>query len=168
MTQRIFVASLDDSPGVLNRVASLFRRRQYNIVSLSVGRTHKPGISRMTVVVEGDDHTARQLVANLQKLVCVLDVQDVTEQPTVLRDLALIKLHVEDQRRMEVFQICDVFSARVVDVTPETMILEMTDTPEKIRRLVAVLQPLGLTEMVQCGAVAITYDSPVREAVKAA
>ena len=157
-TQRILVAALDDSPGVLNRISSLFRRRRYNIVSLNVGRTNKPGVSRMTVVVDGDEHMSRQLVANLKKLECVLDVEDITGRSSVVRDLALMKVVVEPHRRMEVFQICNVYQARVVEITTEMMMIEMTGAPSEIRKLVAVLEPLGLSEMVHCGAVAMPYD----------
>lgn len=163
LTKRTLVAALDDSPGVLNRIASLFRRRRYNIVSLSVGRTNKPGVSSMTVVVDGDEHMSRQLVANLKKLECVLDVEDITGRSSVVRDLALIKVAVESQRRMEIFQICDVYQARVVEITTDEMMIEMTGAPQEIRKLVAVLEPLGLKEMVHCGAVAMTYEAKKAE-----
>lgn len=166
--QRTLVAALDDSPGVLNRIASLFRRRRYNIVSLSVGRTNRPGVSRMTVVVDGDEHMSKQLVANLEKLECVLEVEDITGRSSVVRDLALIKVSVAAERRMEVFQICDVYQARVVEITTDMMVIEMTGPPAEIRKLVAVLEPLGLREMVHCGAVAMTYAGSIVEANRAA
>jgi acetolactate synthase-1/3 small subunit len=161
---RTFVASLEDSPGVLNRVSSLFRRRKYNIISLSVGRTHQPGISRMTLMVEGDEQLGQQLTANLRRLVCVLDVQDVTDQPSFLRDLALIKLRVSSRQRMEVFQLASVFEARVIDVQPQTMIIETTAPPDRIEGLLEVLEPFGIEEMVQCGAVAISANNQPSEA----
>ena len=111
----------------------------------------------MTVVVDGDEHMSRQLVANLNKLECVLEVEDITGRSSVVRDLALMKLTVDAHRRMEVFQICDVYQARVVEITTDMMMIEMTGAPEEIRKLVAVLEPLGLTEMVHCGAVAMPY-----------
>ncbi|MGF1509385.1 MAG: acetolactate synthase small subunit [Myxococcota bacterium] len=153
---RVFVADLEDTPGVLNRVTSLFRRRGYNIVSLNVGRTHRSDISRMTLVAEADDDISTQLRANLEKLQCVLHVEDVTKTPILLRDLSLIKLQVDAAHRMEVFKLCEVFNARVVDVAIEGMIIEVTGTPEEIRRLTAVLLPFGIVEMVQCGAIVMT------------
>ncbi len=161
-TQHTFVASLEDKPGVLNRVVSLFRRRAFNIISLNVGRTHEPGVSRMTVVVEADEDTAKRIEANLYKLVCVLDVHDITHEPSVIRDMAMVKVEFQPERRAEVLQICDVFRARVVDVRDNSLIVEITGTPDKIDGLVAVLaDPSGsnairITEMVQCGAIAMT------------
>src|SRR5262245_31415508 len=167
-TFRTFVAYVEDRPGVLNRVASLFRRRGYNIVSLNVGRTHEPGVSRMTFVVDADDDTARRIEANLYKLVNVLSVEDITRAATVVRDLALIKLRVGPERRAEVLQLCDVFRARAVDVGPDTLIVEITGTQDKLEGLVAVLQPFGIEEMVQTGTVAMTRGTKGRAASNAA
>lgn len=155
-TLRTFVAYVEDRPGVLNRIASLFRRRGYNIVSLNVGRTHEPGISRMTFRVEADDDTALRIEANLYKMVNVLSIEDITDKPSVSRDLALIKVTVGPDRRAEVLQLCEVFRARAVDVGPETLIVETTGTQDKIDGLVAILQPFGIAEMVQTGTVAMT------------
>ncbi len=116
---RTFLATLEDRPGVLNRVASLFRRRAFNIESLTVGRTERPGVSRMTLVVRTDEDAARRLEANLYKLVNVLAVEDVTHAPTVVRELALIKVRANGDVRAAVMQLCEVFRARVVDVTPK-------------------------------------------------
>ena len=155
-TLRTFVAYVEDRPGVLNRIASLFRRRGYNIVSLNVGRTHEPGVSRMTFRVEADDDTALRIEANLYKMVNVLSIEDITQKPTVSRDLALIKVTVGPDKRAEVLQLCEVFRARAVDVGPETLIVETTGTQDKIDGLVAILQPFGIAEMVQTGTVAMT------------
>ena len=159
-TLRTFVANLEDKPGVLNRVASLFRRRAFNIVSLNVGRTHQPGVSRMTVVVEADDDIARIIEANLYKLVNVLSVEDITQKASVVRDLALIKVRVGPERRAEVLQITEAFRARVVDVTVETLILEITGTQDEIQGLVSVLKQFGIDEMVQSGVLAMTRGAP--------
>ncbi len=153
---RTFVAYVEDRPGVLNRIASLFRRRGYNIVSLNVGRTHEPGISRMTFRVEADDDMALRIEANLYKLVNVLSIEDITDKPSVSRDLALIKVTVGPERRAEVLQLCEVFRARAVDVGPDTLIVETTGTQDKIDGLVAILEPFGIAEMVQTGTVART------------
>jgi len=155
-TLRTFVAYVEDQPGVLNRIASLFRRRAYNIISLNVGRTHEAGISRMTFSVQADGDTAKRIEANLYKLVNVLSVQDITPEAAVVRDLALIKVRVEPERRSEVLQLCEVFRARVVDLSAETLIAEISGNQEKIDGLVKILQPFGILEMVQTGAIAMT------------
>ncbi len=163
---RTFVAYVEDRPGVLNRIASLFRRRNYNIVSLNVGRTHEAGVSRMTFSVEADADMAHRIEANLYKLVNVLSVEDITDTPRVSRDLALIKVNVGPDRRAEVLQLCEVFRARAVDVGPQTLIVEITGAQEKIDGLVAVLAPFGIAEMVQTGRVAMTRG-PIGQAADA-
>ncbi len=150
-----FVALVEDEPGVLNRVVSLFRRRNYNIISLNVGRTHVPGLSRLTVVMQADADTARRMEANLYKLVNVLRVEDISGEASVVRDLALIKVHVTAERRSEVLQLCEVFRARVIDIGPDALIAEITGTQDKIDGLVNVLRPFGIAEMVQTGAIAM-------------
>lgn len=155
-TLRTFVAYVEDQPGVLNRIASLFRRRNFNIVSLNVGRTHEPGISRMTVVVEADDDKARRIEANLYKLVNVLSVEDITNEPNIVRDLALIKVKAPPEKRSEVLQLCQVFRARAVDLGPDTLVVEITGTQDKILGLLTILEPFGVLEMVQSGTVAMT------------
>jgi acetolactate synthase-1/3 small subunit len=153
---RTFVAYVEDQPGVLNRIASLFRRRNFNIVSLNVGRTHEAGISRMTVVVEADDDKARRIEANLYKLVNVLSVEDITKQPNIVRDIALIKVKAPPENRSEVLQLCQVFRARAIDVGPDTLVVEITGTQDKIEGLLTILAPFGVLEMVQSGTVAMT------------
>lgn len=153
---RTFVVLVEDLPGVLNRVASLFRRRNFNIVSLSVGRTHEEGISRMTIVAPADERTGKLIEANLYKLVNVLAVEDITDRPSVVRDLALIRVSAGPAERPQVLQICEVFRARVVDVAPDSLVVEITGTQDKIDGLSSVLAPFGITEMVQTGAVAMT------------
>ena len=165
-TPRTFVAYVEDQPGVLNRIASLFRRRNFNIVSLNVGRTHEPGISRMTVVVEADDDKARRIEANLYKLVNVLSVEDITDQPNIVRDIALIKVKAPPEQRSEVLQLCQVFRARAVDVGPDTLVVEITGTQDKIMGLLTILEPFGVLEMVQSGTVAMTRGN-VSSAAKA-
>jgi acetolactate synthase I/III small subunit len=158
-TLRTFVAYVEDRPGVLNRISSLFRRRGYNIVSLNVGRTHETGISRMTFRVEANEDSARRIEANLYKLVNVLSVEDITDKPTVSRDLCLIKVAVGPAKRAEVLQLCEVFRARAVDVGPDTLIVEITGTQDKIDGLLTILEPFGIAEMVQTGTVAMTRGS---------
>jgi acetolactate synthase-1/3 small subunit len=153
---RTLVAWVEDKPGVLNRVASLFRRRAFNIESLTVGHTQEPGVSRMTIVVDGERTDTEKVVQNLYKLVNVIKVEDVTEEPAVMRDLALIKVGSSNGTRSEVMQIVETFRARVVDVGLETLTVEVTGTEEKINGLVEVLRPFGVAEMVRTGRVAMT------------
>jgi acetolactate synthase-1/3 small subunit len=167
-TLRHFVAYVEDQPGVLNRVTSLFRRRCYNIVSLNVGRTHEVGVSRMTFAVEADGDTARRIEANLYKLVNVLSVEDITGNPSLTRGLALIKVNVGPEQRSEVLQLCDVFRARAVDLDTDTLIVEITGDQSKIDKLVSVLAPFGIAEMVQTGTVAMTRGAKGSAATGAA
>jgi acetolactate synthase-1/3 small subunit len=149
------IALVEDKPGVLNRVASLFRRRAFNIESLAVGHTENPGISRMTIVVDSDRTDVQKVAQNLYKLVNVIRVEDVTEQPAVMRDLALIKVRANGGTRSEVMQIVETFRARVVDVGLGTLMIEVTGTEEKVEGLVEVLRPFGILEMVRTGRVAM-------------
>jgi acetolactate synthase I/III small subunit len=151
-----FVVYVEDRPGVLNRVASLFRRRGYNIHSLTVGETESPGISRMTVTVESDPAGARRIEAHLYKLVNVVRVEDITDRPSVVRDLVLIKVCADRQTRSQIMELVHVFRARVVDVAPGSMVIEMTGTEDKIDGLLDVLRPYSVIEMVRTGRVAIT------------
>ena len=150
-----FIVYVEDRPGVLNRVASLFRRRSFNIESLTVGHTHKPGISRMTIVVEADDMTAVRIEANLYKLVNVLRVENVTHDDCVWRDLALIKVHSTPTTRSEILQIADAFRARAVDFTAESMVLEVTGAEDKLDSFITVMQDFGIIEMARTGLVAM-------------
>lgn len=154
-TLRTIVADLEDRPGVLNRVVSLFRRRNYNIVSLNVGRTHVEGVSRMTLVVDADEEVGRRIVANLYKLVNVLHVDDLTQAPAVARDLVLVKVRVAPERRTEIFLLSEVFRARVVDVGAETLVLEITGTDDKLDGLQQALEPFGIVELVRTGTVSM-------------
>ncbi len=155
LTLRTFIAYVEDLPGVLNRVVSLLRRRNYNIVSLTVGRTEREGVSRMTIVVEADVDAARRIEANLYKLVNVLWVEDATDAATVVRELALVKVKADGKVRSEVIRLCEVFRARVVDVGVEALVAEITGTADKIEGLLDVLRPFGLLEVVRTGSVAM-------------
>jgi acetolactate synthase-1/3 small subunit len=152
---RTFVVLVEDVPGVLDRVASLFRRRAYNIESLSVGHTDQAGVSHITVVMNADDRTASLVEANLYKVASVLDVKDVSNLPSVVRDLALIKVRADHKHRSEILQVAEVFRARVVDVSPEALIFEITGSEDKINGLVDVLRPFGILEMARTGVVAM-------------
>jgi len=151
-----FVVYVENKPGVLNRVASLFRRRAFNIESLTVGHTDKPGVSRMTIVVDTDEQGAKRAEANLYKLVNVLLVDNITGAASVLRDLAMIKVAATPETRSHLLQLVQVFRARVVDVAPESLIVEITGTEDKIDSLLDVLRPFGILEMVRTGRVAMS------------
>lgn len=150
-----FVVYVEDKPGVLNRVASLFRRRAFNIESLTVGHTERPGESRMTIVVDTDGAGALRLEANLYKLLHVIRVENITAAPMVFRDLALIKVATTQETRSELMQLVNVFRARVVDVAADSMMIEITGTEDKIDGLIDVLRPYGIFEMVRTGGVAM-------------
>jgi acetolactate synthase-1/3 small subunit len=156
LRQHTFVLYVEDQPGVLNRVASLFRRRAYNIESLAVGHTELPGVSRMTIVSQISEGAAQRVEANLYKLVNVLSVHDVTLIPTIARSLALIKVGVEEESRQKLMDIVRVFRARVVDLAPDSLIVEITGAEDKIQALVDVLRPFGILEMVRTGQVVMS------------
>lgn len=153
------IALMEDKPGVLNRVASLFRRRNFNIESLTVGHSETPGISRMTIVTEGDDRTIEQVVKQLYKLINVTKVTDVTAEPTVVRELALIKVHAAPRNRAEILQLVDIFRAQVVDVATDSLTIQITGDEEKVDSLVALLRPYGVMEMARTGRVAMLRGS---------
>ncbi|OGO40783.1 MAG: acetolactate synthase small subunit [Chloroflexi bacterium RBG_16_57_9] len=153
------VALVEDKPGVLNRVASLFRRRNFNIESLTVGHTQEPGVSRMTIVVDSNRTNAEIVERNLYKLVNVIQVQDVTYSPSVIRDLALIKVKANTESRSEIMQLVNIYRAKIVDVAAESLIIEITGSEPKIESLVENLRPFGIIEMVRTGRVAMTRGS---------
>jgi acetolactate synthase I/III small subunit len=149
------VVYVENKPGVLSRVVSLFRRRNFNIDSLTVGRTEKPDVSRMTIVVEGDADQVRRIEANVYKLVNVLLVDDITNKPALIRDLALIKVNAPQATRSQILDIANVFKARVLDIALESITVEMTGGEEKVDRLIEILTPFGLLEVVRTGTVAM-------------
>lgn len=149
-----FAVYVDDAPGVLNRVASLFRRRAFNIVSLTVGHTETSGVSRMTLVVDADFPPER-IAANLYKLIDVQRVEVLAPRTSVERDLAMIKVSTSPVSRGEIMQLVQVFRARVVDVAPDSLIVEITGGEDKVDGLVEVLRPFGILEMVRTGRVAM-------------
>jgi acetolactate synthase-1/3 small subunit len=149
------VALVENKPGVLNRVASLFRRRSFNIDSLAVGETENPEISRMTIVVDADRTSAALVEKNLYKLVPVLEVRDVTSERTVKRDLALVKVHATSQTRGDIMQFTDAYRARIVDISPDTLIIEISGDEDKVNAFVDLMRPFGIREMVRTGLVAM-------------
>jgi acetolactate synthase I/III small subunit len=159
-----FMVYVENKPGVLTRVASLFRRRAFNIDSLTVGRTEKPEVSRMTITVDADRDQARRIEANLYKLVNVLLVENITNQPAIVRDLAMIRVAAAHEERSHVLELANVFRARIVDVAPESLTLEITGAEEKIDGLLELLRPYGVLEMVRTGIVAMRRGSKAQSA----
>jgi acetolactate synthase-1/3 small subunit len=149
------VARVQDQPGVLNRVASLFRRRAFNIESLTVGHSELPDYSRMTIVVDTARVPARLVEENLRKLMPVAEVRDVTDLPTVDRDLALIRVRCAPGERAELTQLAEIFRGKIVDVAQDSVIVEVTGDSEKVDGLVELLKPRGIQEMVRTGKVAM-------------
>lgn len=154
-TKHTLVALVENKPGVLNRVSSLFRRRNFNIESLAVGETEDPTVSRMTIVVDASKTNAALVERNMQ-LVNVIDVQDLTTAPSIARELALIKVRVNDpQKRGELKQVADMFQSKVVDVAKESVIIEVTGEEDKVDSILRVLHDYGIMEVVRTGRIAM-------------
>ena len=154
-TKHTLVAMVEDRPGVLNRVASLIRRRSFNIDSIAVGHSELAGISRMTIVVDGATTAVEQVRKQLDKLIEVVKVTDITEGRIVARELALIKVHTTSATRSEIMQIVDVFRAKIVDVTAGSMMIEATGAEEKIDSLYNLLKKFGIKELARTGRIAL-------------
>jgi len=162
--KQILVALVENKPGVLNRVASLFRRRNYNVDSLTVGRTHKPHISRMTIVVDANRTDVRQIVANLYKQINVIDVRYLSLEPHVSRDLALIKVRTDDiESRNAVTLVCERYPAKIVDIGTEVAVLEIVAHEDVIEDMLAELHPIGIVEMVRTGIVAMGRGTRIQD-----
>lgn len=151
----VLVVYTDDEPGVLTRVASLFRRRGFNIHSLTVGPTERSRQSRMTIVVDAEEATVRLAVEHLRKQVNVLEVQQLGDRPKVVRDLALIRVAAGLEVRSEILQLAQVFRANVVDIAGDSLAIECSGGPDKIDALVDALRPFGILELGRTGAVAM-------------
>lgn len=154
--KHILAALVENKPGVLNRVASLFRRRNFNVDSLTVGRTHRPHMSRMTIAVDATRGDANRIKQNLHKLINVIDVAVVSNEPHVSRDLALIKVRSDDaDSRNQLTELCERFPARIVDIGPKVAIVEITAQEDIVESLISALEPIGIVEMVRTGVVAM-------------
>jgi acetolactate synthase I/III small subunit len=141
--------------GVLTRVAGLFSGRGYNIDTLNVGPTHEANTSRMTIVTRGDDATVSQIVKQLEKLVDVIQVQDFREGEYIDRELVLVKVGVDQQTRAEVMQITDIFRAKIVDVQPKTLTIEITGNESKVEKFLELMRSFGIVELTRTGKVAL-------------
>jgi len=149
-----------DYPGILAKVASLFTRRGFNIESLAVGHTEETGISRMTIVVEGDERVLEQITKQLNKLIDVIKVRDLQFQNSVERELALIKVNTNSLPiRSEIIQMVDIFRAKIIDVNNQIMTIETTGTEDKVNALIELLRPFGLKEVVRTGKIALSRGS---------
>lgn len=161
------VAIVADRPGVLNRVSSLMRARNFNIDSLAVSRTDRPGESRMTISLHGDDIAVEQAAKQLYRLIDVLKVQDVTAEPAVEHELALVKVKVGDANRAEVLKLVELTRGRVLDVSAEAVIAEVTGSEADVDNFVACVRPYGIKELVRTGAVVMARGAAsIEEAVK--
>ncbi|MCC4770962.1 acetolactate synthase small subunit [Methanosarcina sp. DH2] len=150
---------VENKSGVLSRVASLFSRRGYNIDSLAVGVTEDPDISRITIVVHGDDHVLEQVTKQLNKLIDVIKVSDIGGDEAVERELALIKVSADANTRGEIIQIANIFRARIVDVASKSMTVEVTGDESKIQAIEKLLRQFGIKELVRTGKIAMVRGS---------
>ncbi len=151
---------LEDEPGALNRVVSLFRRRSFNIESLSVGHTEEPTISRMTLCVVGEDNLVEQISKQLYKLLEVVKVTDVTSEGALIREMAMVKVTADNpQSRTEIMQFAEIFKARVMDVAADSILLEAVGAEDEIDRLFGLLRRYGIKESVRTGRVAMARGS---------
>lgn len=163
MTKHTVVALVEDRPGVLNRVASLIRRRSFNIDSIAVGHSELPGLSRMTIVVDGATTAVEQVRKQLDKLIEVVKVTDITGGRIIARELALIKVHATQSTRSEIIQIVDIFRAKIVDVAADSVIIEATGDEEKIDSLYSLLKKFGIKELARTGRIALLRGGTVPE-----
>ena len=159
MHRHVIVTIVLNKPGVLNRVASLMRARNFNIESLAVSHTDQPDISRMTITVRGDDVAVEQVTKQLYRLIDVLKVQDVTADPTVEHELALVKVRATSHQRAEILKIVELYKGRVLDIGPDTIVVEHAGTEQEIDSLVALLGGFGIRELVRTGTIALSRGS---------
>lgn len=154
-TQHTIIALVQDRPGVLTRVASLFRRRGFNIASLAVGASEQKGLSRLTFVVTGDQYTVEQATRHLDKLVDVVRVSNISHEDVVARELALIKVRATPSNRSEILEMVNLFRAKIVDVGARSLVIETTGEEDKIDALYDLLQPFGILELMRTGRIAM-------------
>ena len=149
------VAWMRDKPGVLNRVSGLLRRRNFNIDSLQVGHSETPGISRMTFVVDGDDRMVDQVIKQLRKAVDVTQVENITERPSISREMALVRVQANAETRSDIAQIASIYRGEVVDMSLNSMVVQIVGSEERVDSLIELLQSFGIMEMVRTGSVAL-------------
>ncbi|MEL6580359.1 MAG: acetolactate synthase small subunit [Cyanobacteria bacterium J06621_12] len=161
MSKQTISVLVEDEAGVLTRIAGLFARRGFNIESLAVGPAEQSGVSRITMVVPGDEKVVEQLIKQLYKLISVLKVQDISQQPCVERELMLIKINATASNRAEVIQVAQIFRARVVDLAEDALTLEVVGDPGKIVAIIKMLTKFGIREIARTGKIALVRESGV-------
>lgn len=159
MKRMILSILVDNTAGVLSRVAGLFSRRGYNIDSLSVGETQNPAISRMTVMVHGDDQILEQIRKQLQKLEDVIEIKELLSGESVTRELILVKVRAIEEERQAIISIADIFRAKIVDVALESLMIELTGNQNKIDAFIKLLEPFTIMELVRTGITGLTRGS---------
>lgn len=165
--RHVLIAVVLNKPGVLNRVSSLMRARNFNIDSLAVSHTDQPDVSRMTITLHGDDVAVEQAAKQLYRLIDVLKVQDVTAEPTIQHELALVKVRTTDSNRAEVLKLVELSKGRVLDVSPESIVAEVTGSEEDVDAFVGLVRNYGIKELVRTGAVVMARGSgSIEEATK--
>lgn len=155
-TKHTLIALVEDKPGVLNRIASLFRRRGFNIESITVGSTEEAKISRMTIIVDGATTAVEQVRKQLEKVIEVIKVADLTQEQMVARELVLIKVKADSQARSEIIQLVDIFRGNIVDVSSDSVTIEITADEDKIASLIDLLKGFGIKELARTGRLAMT------------
>ena len=163
----ILAILVEDRPGVLTRVSGLFSRRGYNIQNIAVGRTTEAGISRMTVTVEADPLTVEQIVKQLNKLVNVIKVSDLTEETSVERELMMVKVKAEPNKRSDLQQMVTTFRGKIIDVSPDSMIIEVTGDDDKLNAFLLMMQEFGIKEVVSTGKVSLLRGGKITRDSKA-
>lgn len=153
------VVLVEDQPGVLNRVVSLMRRRNFNIDSIAVGHSEQPGFSRMTLMVTGEDHEVEQAGKQLYKLLEVIKVTDLSVDEAITREMVLVKVAAKGGQRAEIMQIAEVYGARILDATPSSLMIEATGTEDQIESFLGMMRIFGIREMVRGGKIAMARAS---------
>ncbi len=157
------VVLVEDQPGVLNRVVSLMRRRSFNIDSITVGHSEQPGLSRMTIIVSGEDNEVEQATKQLYKLLEVVKVTEVPEEDAITRELVIVKVAAKGPARAEVVQVAELFSARILDVTPNTLMIQATGNEDHIDSFLAMMRVYGIREMARSGKIAMSRGSSSKQ-----
>lgn len=159
MSRHTLSVLVENHAGVLSRVTGLFSRRGFNIESLAVGTTENPDVSRITIVVGGDDYVVDQVTKQLNKLIDVIKIRQLESSDSITRELVLLKVQAQSEKRAEVIQIVDIFRANIVDVSKDTLTIEMTGGFNKVKALIDMLDPFGIKELVRTGTIAIQRGS---------
>ena len=160
--RHILSVLVDNKPGVMTRVAAMFSRRGFNIDSIAVGAENDPSVSRMTIVVHGDDTVVEQIEKQLNKLIDVIKLTDLTITNHVEREMVLVRIKATATTRSEVMQVCDIFRARIIDVAADSLMVEITGTEEKIEAMLNLLTKFGIQEMARTGKIALSRGSTLK------